>query len=75
MIIEKGFNNEPTEIKIHVSDTGEYLPTKDKKIEIYIYQEGLIDKETLAYMTVGELLDLRDEVEIALKVSLGLEDK
>ena len=73
MLIDAGFNDKPTEIRLSVqSEQSSYLPTKDRCIEVWIYQKGLSEKETLSYMTLGELLDLKDEVDIVLKGILSI---
>ena len=60
MKIKEGFNGKETRIRIYGKKEG-------RTAELWIEQTGLNEKETLSYMSVDELLDLKDEVEIALK--------
>ena len=61
MIIKGGFNDKETKIRICVQ-------SKDTRTaELWIEQTGLSEKETLSYMTIDELLNLKKEIEIALE--------
>ena len=59
MIIKKGYNDKPTKIRIQSHN--------DRQAEIWIEQHGLDDEETLSYMSINELLDLKGEIDEALK--------
>jgi hypothetical protein len=60
MIIKSGFNEKETKIRIYGKENG-------RNAELWIEQTGLSEKETLSYMSIDELLDLQDEIKIALK--------
>ena len=60
MKIKSGFNEKETRIRIYGKKDG-------RNAELWIEQTGLNEKETLSYMTLDELLDLKEEIEIALK--------
>lgn len=67
MKIKGGYNGKNLEIRIS--------PVRDRRTaELWLLQEGLSlppeyqkYKETLSYMTLEELMDLRDEVAAAIK--------
>lgn len=65
MLIKKGFNDKNTYIKISAQENS-------RTIEVWIDQEGLESRETLSYATIEELLDLKDEIEKALKAVMGV---
>lgn len=81
MIVQAGYDNKPTHIRIYASS-----PSSERVANLWIEQEGLVEKNkvfvasakngrvkntatetyvghsgTLAYMTLDELLALRDE--------------
>ncbi len=58
MIIKDGYDGKPTTIEIMLG--------RDRMAEIYIIQAGISDKETLGYITIDEMLDLKDELDRAL---------
>ena len=59
MIIKNGVNDKPTKINIQ---------TESDFAQIWIEQEGLSEvRETLAYATIQELLELKKEIDEALK--------
>ena len=60
MKIKSGFNEKETRIRIYGKKDG-------RNAELWTEQTGLNEKETLSYMTLDELLDLKEEIEIALK--------
>ncbi len=60
MIIKNGYNDKETRIRISGSDNG-------RVAEIWIEQTGLSGKETLSYMNLDELLDLKEEIDEAIK--------
>lgn len=61
MIIKDGFNNEPTTIKI-------YHENKVERIgRLWINESGKDIKETLSFITIDELLDLKDEIDATLQ--------
>ena len=64
MKIKSGFNEKETRIRIYGKKEG-------RNAELWIEQTGLSEKETLSYMSVDELLDLKGEVETALKEIIG----
>ncbi len=59
MVIKNGYNDAPTSIKI--------IGRTNSSIELWIEQTGISDKETLGYMTLDELLALKQEIECAIK--------
>lgn len=63
MRIKNGYADQPTYIRIE--------PTENRKFELWIEQEGTMGypcrHETLSYMTLEELLTLKDEVVQALE--------
>ena len=68
MEIKSGYNEKPLKIRIQVSRK------EDRAAELWLMQGGLElpphlekYKETLSYITLQELLDLRDEVATAIK--------
>ena len=61
MRIIQGFDNKPTTIKLNVSRA------QNRVCEVWIEQLGLPKvKQTLAYATLPELLDLKDEIQTAI---------
>lgn len=63
MTIKKGYNDKTTTINIHAPSSEE-----GREAEVWITQEGLTkDKETLSYITIDELLNLKTEIDTALK--------
>ena len=61
MIIKKGYNDQETTIRISGRDN-------DRVAEVWIEQTGLASKETLSYVELDELLDLKEEIDEAIKV-------
>jgi len=66
MKIKDGYNNQECEIRIHGNTNG--------SIELWLIQNGLPNtpefikyKETLSYMSLDELYQLKKEVESAIK--------
>jgi hypothetical protein len=57
MKIKEGYDSKETEIRISVQENG--------SIELWIRESGKDDRETLSYMTAGELLKLFQEVQVA----------
>lgn len=66
MIITNGFNNKETTIKISNGKKD------DRKAEVWIDQTGSKEKETLSYITLSELLDLKDEIEKTIKEIINI---
>lgn len=67
MKITKGYNDKPTKIRISAV-------SYDRTAEVWIEQEGIVKgfgqeshSETLAYASLIELLDLRDECNRAIQ--------
>lgn len=67
MKIKSGFNDEPLELRFQASK-------KTRTAELWVIQTGLElpvnlekYKETLSYITLAELLDLRDEIADTIK--------
>lgn len=54
--IKKGFDDKKTTLKFHARP-------EERLAELWIEQKGLPVKETLSFMSIDELLDLRDEIE------------
>lgn len=65
MKIKSGFNDKETRIRISGKNQG-------RNAELWIEQTGLSEKETLSYMTIDELLDLKKEIDDALKEIINL---
>lgn len=70
MTIKEGFGSKATHIKIYPRERG------DRMAEVWIDQEGIASEtsrtETLAYITLEELLDLRDEINKVIKQIVGV---
>ncbi len=67
--IKEGYNSEITEIKICSSDNHNLMA------EVWIDQRdrtSTMRSETLAYATLEELIQLRDEINNALKEIIGV---
>lgn len=69
--IKEGYNSQPFTLKVSA------MPG-DRKAQIYSEEEGLGQleghvRERLHYATIEELLDLRNEINGALKVLVGVE--
>ena len=65
MNIKEGYNSKETTIRINGNSNG--------SIELWIEQTGLPEvKESLSYMSLRELAELKKEVEMALKDALNL---
>ena len=67
MKIKTGFNDKETRIRI-------YGKKNDRIAELWIEQTGLSEKETLSYVSIEELLDLKNEIETALKEIINLNE-
>ena len=65
MKIKKGYNDKETIIGIQARP-------ENRSAELWIEQHGLSEKETLSYMSLEELMDLKDEIDEALKLILKL---
>ena len=70
MEIKVGYNNYPLKIRIH--------GRKYENAELWLEQEGLTEEctrysETLSYVTMQELIELKREIENALLKMTGLE--
>ena len=68
---KEGFGSKPTHIKVSAN-------AGDRKAHIYTEEEALpkmdgIVSERLTYATIEELLDLRNEINQALKTLVGVE--
>ena len=65
-MIKEGFNSSPLEIKISAS--------KGESAELWIDQTGLSEerKKTLSYVSLQELVALRDMVEAAILDTIGI---
>jgi len=60
MIIKYGYGDKPCKIYFELRD--------DKYINLWIIQEGLKkDYETLSYISLNELIELRDEINKIIK--------
>jgi hypothetical protein len=68
MKIKNGYNDKETVIKI-------YAQSGSRNAEVWIKQTGLDDKETLSYASIDELLDLKEEIESALKKVIGIKNE
>lgn len=70
MIVNAGYDNKDTAIRI-TARTPHYDQGKMRRVaELWIAQHGLDGKdgdETLAYITLEELLDLKDEISTAIQ--------
>lgn len=61
MKIKSGFNDKELSLRIYGKPEG-------RNAELWIEQTGVENsRETLSYMTIDELLDLQEEIKIALK--------
>ena len=58
MKIKKGYNSKKTIIKVG--------GVSDRHAEFWIEQTGLSEKDTLSYISLEELLDLKDEIDVAI---------
>ena len=72
-VITEGYNSKPLSIRIS--------GRKYQNAEVWVEQEGLPDepgftkyRETLSYATVQELIQLKSEIEEALKEIIGIKD-
>ena len=69
MKIKDGFNGKELTVRLNGNSNGH--------IELWINGEALVDSkkdETLSYMTLDELLELKKEIEEAVKNIFGLKD-
>lgn len=69
--IKEGYNSQPFSIKVSAGP-------HDRKAQIFTEEEGLGKleghvSERLHYATIEELLDLRNEINGALKILVGVE--
>lgn len=69
-VIKQGYDGKPTHIKIYARES--------RNAEVWIEQYGVIDEsnprrpqETLAYASLDELLDLRDEINAVIQVLIS----
>lgn len=68
VIFKEGYNGQPLRIKVNSREA-------DRNFEIWITQDGLPENQkdqTLTYATIAELIDLKDEIDEALKEALNL---
>lgn len=77
MIVKQGFNSKPLHIRI--SHSRESVISSNNA-ELWIEQEGIPDEsninrhaETLSYISLQELIELRDETNRAIKSIAGVE--
>lgn len=71
MIIKEGYNGKELRIRINGR-------RNEKKAEIWLIQEGLPDesdryRETLSYISLDELLELKQEIESAINAMFGIQ--
>jgi len=67
MIVKDGFNNQELELRIGNGNKN------SRKAELWINEKGKIDdRETLSYITLLELLELKDEIDKVIGTITGI---